>query len=110
MKKLKNKIAVMLATWFYVGLIPFAPGTFGSLFALPLAFVILKYLGVLYLIIASLLIFLIGIRVSSISEQVLKNKDPKLRRKALKILKDILIIDAYVFDAGYKKKGRYQRP
>ena len=73
----KNKMAVMLSTWFFIGFIPFAPGTFGSLLALPFAFIIIKYLGNFFLLGFALLIFLIGIRVSKLSEEILAKKDPK---------------------------------
>lgn len=34
---ISGKVALILATWFGAGLVPFAPGTFGTLGALPLA-------------------------------------------------------------------------
>lgn len=37
-----NKFVEMLATFFYVGKIPFAPGTFGTLAAIPLWFALSK--------------------------------------------------------------------
>ncbi|MGD9638981.1 MAG: phosphatidylglycerophosphatase A [Alphaproteobacteria bacterium] len=76
-ENLKNKTAVILSTWFGVGLIPFAPGTFGSFFALPFAFAILKYSNWLFLLGAAVLIFFIGIKTASIYEKILAKKDPK---------------------------------
>lgn len=49
-----------LATWFGSGLAPKASGTFGSLAALPFAFIIQYYLGNYGLFIASVIIFFVG--------------------------------------------------
>ena len=54
-------IATVLATFFGVGRIPFAPGTAASAIALPLAWLILWKLGVVALLIASLAAYLVGI-------------------------------------------------
>lgn len=50
----------LLATWFGIGLIPGAPGTYGSLVAVPLAWVIVHYWGLLGLAIAIVALFLVG--------------------------------------------------
>jgi len=52
-----------LSTWFYSGLIPFAPGTFGSIAALPFAWMIIENGGKTALIIATVIIFFIGLWV-----------------------------------------------
>lgn len=49
-----------LATWFGAGLLPKAPGTWGSLAALPFAWVILRYGGMWWLLAAIILVFLVG--------------------------------------------------
>jgi phosphatidylglycerophosphatase A len=49
-----------LATWFGSGLAPKASGTFGSLAALPFAFLIQYYSGNLALLISSMMLFIIG--------------------------------------------------
>lgn len=54
-------IATVLATFFGVGRMPFAPGTAASAVALPLAWLILWKLGIVALLIASLGAYLIGI-------------------------------------------------
>jgi phosphatidylglycerophosphatase A len=51
---------MLLATWFGVGLIPAAPGTWGSLAALPFAWAIVNLWGALGLAIAVSLIFTTG--------------------------------------------------
>ena len=52
--------ACLISTWFGVGLIPFAPGTWGSLAALPFAWVIQNLAGPYALLGASALIFALG--------------------------------------------------
>lgn len=58
--------ACMVATWFGAGLIPLAPGTWGSLAALPLAWVIQNLAGPYALLGASALIFGLGWWASSV--------------------------------------------
>ncbi len=53
--------AHLLATWFGAGLSPIAPGTVGSLVALPLAYLLSYYVGIVGLAIAIVVVFLIGI-------------------------------------------------
>jgi phosphatidylglycerophosphatase A len=52
--------AVLLATWFGVGLLPGAPGSWGSLAALPFAWVIATFWGAPGLAIAAAIVFLAG--------------------------------------------------
>jgi phosphatidylglycerophosphatase A len=49
-----------LATWFGAGLIPKAPGTWGSLAALPFAWVFLHFGNIWWLAGAALVVFLVG--------------------------------------------------
>jgi phosphatidylglycerophosphatase A len=55
----------LLATWFGAGLLPGAPGTWGSLAALPFAWVIVLAGGWQLLLGATLIVFLVGIWVSA---------------------------------------------
>jgi phosphatidylglycerophosphatase A len=50
----------LVATWFGVGFVPFAPGTAGSLAALPLAWLVATYLGALGLAVCIALLAVIG--------------------------------------------------
>ena len=50
----------LIVTWFGVGLMPKAPGTWGSIFALPFAWVITSYGGQVLLAAATGLIFVVG--------------------------------------------------
>lgn len=59
--------AFLLATWFGTGLLPKAPGTWGSAAALPFAWVIAWYGGEYWILLAaSLAIFVIGIWAAEI--------------------------------------------
>ena len=60
------RIAKCIALWFGAGLVPKAPGTMGSLAALPFAFAI-QYVGGNYaLLLAALLMFFIGWRAAHV--------------------------------------------
>lgn len=50
----------LIATWFGVGLLPWAPGTWGSLVALPLAWLIAAQFGRIGLLLATLLVLAVG--------------------------------------------------
>jgi phosphatidylglycerophosphatase A len=52
--------ASLLATWFGAGLLPVAPGTWGSLAALPFAWAIATLLGQPALLIAAAIMFCVG--------------------------------------------------
>ncbi|HKW53658.1 MAG TPA: phosphatidylglycerophosphatase A [Stellaceae bacterium] len=52
--------AALLATWFGAGLLPWAPGTWGSLAALPFAWAIATLLGPAALVVAAAIMFVIG--------------------------------------------------
>jgi len=70
-----KKAAVFLATGFYVGNIPFAPGTFGSLLGLPLCFFLA---GIPWpaAITAVALFIALAVWVSNDAARILKRKDP----------------------------------
>jgi phosphatidylglycerophosphatase A len=53
--------SLMISTWFYSGLIPFAPGTFGSIAALTFAWLIIENAGVFGLANAALIVFVVGL-------------------------------------------------
>lgn len=71
----REKTAVFLATGFYVGNIPFAPGTFGSLLGLPLCF-ILAGIQLPAAIITVILFTGLAVWVSNDAARILKRKDP----------------------------------
>jgi phosphatidylglycerophosphatase A len=65
-----------LATWFGAGLMPVAPGTWGSLAALPFAWAILHYGGLVWLAGATVVVFLIGWWASSVYVATSGTADP----------------------------------
>ncbi len=69
--------ASIIGTWFGVGLLPYAPGTWGSLAALPFGWAISTALGQWNLVIAAGLLFGIGIWASKVCALYDHNKDPK---------------------------------
>jgi phosphatidylglycerophosphatase A len=72
-----SRPAVLLATWFGVGLLPKAPGTWGSLAALPFAWVIHREAGPLALAVAAAILFLIGWWASESYVRLSGDKDPQ---------------------------------
>ena len=53
---MKNKLAIIISTIFYIGYSKFIPGTIGSLLAIPIGILILKIGGVNCLIISIFII------------------------------------------------------
>ena len=68
--------ATLLATWFGVGLLPRTPGTWGSLAALPLAWLIHRSFGAAGLAAASVVVFLAGLWASSVFIRHATSDDP----------------------------------
>ena len=74
--KVKTRIAEILATWFYSGRAPFAPGTFGSLASLPFAYALQYYGGISALCVFILVIFVIGVWASDYYAKAVNIQDP----------------------------------
>ena len=70
-----TNIIMFLATGFYSGRLPKAPGTWGSLVALPIHFLLLKLSFNAYLISLGIL-FLLAISTAGSAEKILDTKDP----------------------------------
>ncbi|MFH1481761.1 MAG: phosphatidylglycerophosphatase A [Pseudomonadota bacterium] len=70
-----EKVALCLSTWFGVGLLPAAPGTFGTLAALPLV-LLLKYLGVFVEEIVTILFIPLSVWASELSRKSMNRDDP----------------------------------
>lgn len=71
-----NQTAFLAATWFGVGLIRPAPGTWGSLAALPFAWVIVALCGPIALMITTIVVFALGCWASNVYQQTGGSKDP----------------------------------
>lgn len=79
MTNARNQIPLLpfgLATWFGAGLMPKAPGTWGSLAALPVAWLVLRYGGFWWLAAAVGLIFLVGWWASNVYVAGTSAEDP----------------------------------
>ncbi len=70
-----GKTALFLATWFGTGLLPFAPGTFGTLGGLPLA-VALLYFPAPFRAAFLLVFLLVAVWASGRSQSILGRSDP----------------------------------
>jgi phosphatidylglycerophosphatase A len=74
---MKNTLIKLYCTWFGAGLSPKAPGTMGSIAALPFAWGIAYYYGSLALLAAALAVFVIGVPLSTILAKELQTDDPQ---------------------------------
>jgi len=67
---------ILLATWFGAGYLPKAPGTWGSIGALPFAWVLVETGGLYALGIAILVVFAVGVWVSKVYMDKTDTHDP----------------------------------
>jgi phosphatidylglycerophosphatase A len=72
--KFRERAVLFLATGFFIGTVPFAPGTFGSIIGLPICFLISR-LDILVAVICTILFILFAIWVAAAAEKVLKKRD-----------------------------------
>ncbi|MGD8257780.1 MAG: phosphatidylglycerophosphatase A [Desulfobacterales bacterium] len=70
-----DKGVVFLATGLYIGNLPFAPGTFGSLLGLPLGY-FLSIINVPLALSLTLLFTLAAVWIANSAEKILKKRDP----------------------------------
>jgi len=70
-----GKTALCLSTWFGMGALPGAPGTFGTIGAIPLA-IRMMYSGDLFDFLLLIFIILIGLWASGRSQKMLGRHDP----------------------------------
>jgi phosphatidylglycerophosphatase A len=74
---MKRKIAWVLATWFGCGLVPLAPGTVGSLGAIPL-YLAVRPGGRAAVAATAIIVTVVGIWAGSVVSGELKKKDPQV--------------------------------
>lgn len=72
---LKNRIILFFASGWYCGFSPKAPGTIGSLLALPLCFILSK-IDIVSSAIAVILFTVIGTWIAHVAEKILRQTDP----------------------------------
>ena len=71
-----NRLAVLISTFGYVGYFPIAPGTAGSLAAVPL-YLLVRWSGNLAVELVTIAaVFVIGVWASTATERALNRKDP----------------------------------
>ena len=73
--KFRERAVLFVATGFFIGSVPVAPGTFGSLIGLPICF-FLSHLNFLQSLICILVFILFAIGIASAAEKILNQKDP----------------------------------
>lgn len=73
--KLRERAVLFLATGFFVGTIPFAPGTFGSIIGLPVCFLISR-LNIFLSLLGTLLFIFFAIWVAGAAVRILNKEDP----------------------------------
>ena len=79
----RDKAVIFCATGCWIGFIPFAPGTFGSLLGLPLFWILSKIN--LYLVVAWALLFTVFASwIAGAAEKILQQKDPKYYLRKIK--------------------------
>ena len=66
----------LLSTWFGCGLLPWVPGTWGSLGAVPLAYVLHIYGGWPLMVGAALALFLMGVWAAEVYARRSRERDP----------------------------------
>ena len=71
-----NRIAEITSTVFYIGRLPLAPGTWCSFIAFLSWFYLRFYIEGVFILYASLILFFVGVAVSTIHSEVIKKEDP----------------------------------
>ena len=71
---MSKKIALIIATYFGLGLSPKAPGTVGSIGTIPLAFVLAYFFGIYGIVIAAILIFVVG---TLATDEIIRDQEEK---------------------------------
>ena len=75
---MKTKLANYFSTVVKIGYLPLAPGTWGSLVALLIWYIIIGHISSIALIALIIIIFALGVYTSSITESALEIKDPSI--------------------------------
>jgi phosphatidylglycerophosphatase A len=71
----KNGVAKLIATFFYSGLFPVAPGTAGTLAAIPL-FYLVSFTPIYFYLTITVLIILVSVWASGVAEEIFGKTDP----------------------------------
>ncbi|MEE8479093.1 MAG: phosphatidylglycerophosphatase A, partial [Candidatus Neomarinimicrobiota bacterium] len=75
---MKNILANWVSTVLKIGYLPIAPGTWGSLAAIAVWFIIIESISTITFIVVIIIIFTFGVYTSSITERYLEKIDPSI--------------------------------
>ncbi len=75
MKRLYNTVVLFFATGMFVGFVPFAPGTFGSVLGAVLAYGAARWLGVYQSLALLAGLLFVGTYVAGVAEKILGQQD-----------------------------------
>jgi phosphatidylglycerophosphatase A len=75
---MKNILSNWFSTVFKIGYLPIAPGTWGSLAALLIWYIIIGHISSITLIVLIAIIFALGVYTSSVIENNISKKDPSI--------------------------------
>lgn len=73
--KFRERAILFAATGCYIGTLPMAPGTFGSLIGVPVCFLLSRF-NFLQSIVGLLILIFFAIAIASAAEKILRQKDP----------------------------------
>lgn len=90
----------LISTCCGLGYLPFAPGTWGSLLALPLAWLMLSQWGPYILLIVAFVLFLAGMLASAIHQKRIEDKDPSYI-VVDELVGQLLVLSIAPLDWGY---------
>lgn len=74
---MKIRIAKLIATFFYVGYFPYAPGTLGTLAAVPLYYIV-SFLPYYFYIPFTVIFIILSVWAAGVAEGIFGEKDPGL--------------------------------
>ena len=70
--------AVLLGTWFGIGLLPLAPGSFAALAAIPVGWLVIAYFGRPALLLLAVAVFAVGVWCADICARRIGIADPSV--------------------------------
>jgi phosphatidylglycerophosphatase A len=70
-----GKISLLISTWFFIGLFPFAPGTLGTIGSVPLV-LFLSYLNIQLRAISLAILIIVALWCANRSEKLMEREDP----------------------------------
>lgn len=74
--QVKEHITILLSTFFYLGKMSVAPGTFGTLGAIPLYYILIFFLDKFEYLFVTIIIVVLSVILSNMAAKVFDNEDP----------------------------------